>query len=62
MSVIKHGYSRGAVAHNIRVVQQMGAPHNEAVAMALRIRDAELRKKMMRQRYSNPGMDNMPTW
>jgi hypothetical protein len=59
---IKHGYSKGSVAHNIRVEQQMGRPHAQAVAIALRIRDAELRKKMMRQRYSGAGMDDMPTW
>ena len=59
---IKHGYSRGAVAHNIRVEQQMGRPHPQAVAIALRIRDAALRRKMMRQPYSNPGMSEMPDW
>jgi hypothetical protein len=59
---IKHGYSKGSVAHNIRVEQQMGRPHNQAVAIALRIRDAELKKKMMRQHYSSTGMDDMPIW
>lgn len=62
MPLIKHGYSRGAVAHNIRVEQQLGRPHLQSVAIALRIRDAALRRKMMRQRYSNQGMDDMPTW
>jgi len=59
---IKHGYSKGTVAHNIRVEMQMGKPHDQAVAIALKIRDAELRKRMMRRHYSNPGMDNMPIW
>jgi hypothetical protein len=59
---IKHGYSKGAVGHNIRVEQDLGRPHPQAVAIALRIRDSELKKKMMRQRYSGDGMDNMPTW
>lgn len=56
---IKHGYSKGAVGHNIRTVQNMGAPHKEAVAMALKIRDAELRKREYRKHH---GMSRMPSW
>ena len=59
---IKHGYSKGAVAHNIKVEQEMGRPHAQAVAIALRIRDAELRRRMMNRHYSNTGMEDMPYW
>jgi len=62
MMPIKHGYSKGSVAHNIRVEQQYGRPHAQAVAIALNIRDAELRKRQMRRPYSNTGMEDMPIW
>jgi hypothetical protein len=56
---IKHGYSKGAIAHNIRVEQQMGRPHNQAVAIALAIRDRELKRKFYRE---HPGMSRFPNW
>jgi len=40
----------------------MGRPHPQAVAIALKIRDAELKKRTMRTPYSNQGMENMPYW
>jgi hypothetical protein len=59
---IKHGYSKGTVGHNIKVEQSLGRPHPQAVAIALKIRDAELRKRAMRRPYSNTGMQDMPYW
>jgi hypothetical protein len=62
--MIKHGYSRGTVAHNIRVEMQMGRSHEQAVAIALRIRDAELQRKHMRESAGNRFIRNskLPHW
>jgi hypothetical protein len=61
---LKHGYSKGAVAHNIKVEQEMGRPHNQAVAIALQIRDAELRKRAMNANRGNQIVkaSKLPHW
>lgn len=42
---LKKGYSRKTVSHNIRIEEQTGKPHRQAVAIALSIADKARRRR-----------------